>query len=132
MAVAKSLPEGVTEDDIRTLRKLVAQNFQDGQNTVASHRKIVAALKNYQDRAVSVGLEEDFNRAFVKMVNRVLRSRRVRKLRIGSVSYVKALSRIFSRRKMRKRRIECKTRRLKKTPLRRVLSSILLIICYGD
>lgn len=72
MAVAKSLPEGVTEDDIRTLRKLVAQNFQDGQNTVASHRKIVAALKNYQDRAVSVGLEEDFNRAFVKMVNRVL------------------------------------------------------------
>lgn len=73
MAVStKALPEGVTENDIITLRKLIAQNFQDGQRTVASHRKIVATLKNYQDKAVSVGLEDEFNLTFVKMVNRVL------------------------------------------------------------
>lgn len=66
------LPQGVTEGDVLHLRRLMGSNFTDAQKTVASHRKIVAALKNYQDRASGAGLEDEFNRTFVRMVNRVL------------------------------------------------------------
>ncbi|CAN6674321.1 condensin complex subunit 3 [Trichomonascus vanleenenianus] len=67
-----SLPEGVSEDDIYTLRRLVAEAFQNAQKSVASHRKLVVSLKSVQDKASNAGIEEFFNRIFVKMVNRVL------------------------------------------------------------
>lgn len=66
------LPPGVMENDINTLRALVAQIFQDSQKTVAAHRKLVINLKNLKERAVSVGIDDYFNRIFISLVNRVL------------------------------------------------------------
>ena len=66
------LPAGVSDNDVATMNNLIAQCFQNAQKSVSSHRKVVATLKNIQDKAVSAGLESHVNLAFCRMVNLVL------------------------------------------------------------
>ncbi|ODQ66377.1 hypothetical protein NADFUDRAFT_13391, partial [Nadsonia fulvescens var. elongata DSM 6958] len=54
------------------LRTAIAQVFQDAQKSAAGHRKLVVTLKTIQTQAEEVGLEQEFNKFFNRMINRVL------------------------------------------------------------
>lgn len=61
----------VTED-IDQLNRLVAQTFQSAQKNVATHRKLVASLKNIYEKSVNAELQNEFFAVYTRMVNRVL------------------------------------------------------------
>lgn len=61
-----------SESDILKLHSLIADEFQDAQRSVATHRKIVASLANIQYQAAQHGMELEFNKAYARYMNLVL------------------------------------------------------------
>lgn len=61
-----------SNEDVEQLNKMLADNFQDAQKSLAGHRKIVITLANIQHKASQYGMEEEFNKGFSRLMNRVL------------------------------------------------------------
>ncbi|KAK9368640.1 nuclear condensing complex subunit [Lipomyces kononenkoae] len=59
-------------DPSSTIASATSHIFQDAQRSVTSHRKLCIKLRAIQQHATSRGYEEEFNRKFATLLNRVL------------------------------------------------------------
>ncbi|KAK9241367.1 nuclear condensing complex subunit [Lipomyces kononenkoae] len=59
-------------DPSSTIAAATSHIFQDAQRSITSHRKLCIKLRAMQQQATSQGYEEEFNRKFASLLNRVL------------------------------------------------------------
>lgn len=70
--------EEPSEENLRQLRNLMAQEFMNAQNSAAGHRKITASLINIQEQAAAHGMEDNFNKTYALLMNRALVVKRMK------------------------------------------------------